>query len=98
MTLAAVGPVIKSGDPIEQEKPLTYASLVANAIMLSNAADLSAAITDMASDGHPATPKLAAAISLYIQKHIRRFGKYDLHMDDRPAPLVPRDLPLKIPL
>ena len=34
------GPVIKSGDPVEQEKQLKYASLVANAIMLSNVADL----------------------------------------------------------
>lgn len=92
------GPVIKSGDPVEQEKQLKYASLVANAIMLSNVADLSAAITDMASDGHPVTPELAAAISPYIRKHIRRFGKYGLDMDDRPDPLVPRDLPFEIPL
>jgi len=92
------GPVIKSGDPVEQEKQLKYASLVANAIMLSNVADLSAAITDMTSDGHPVTPELAAAISPYIRKHIRRFGKYDLDMDDRPGPLVPQDLPFEIPL
>nr|WP_246799236.1 transposase [Rhizobium leguminosarum] len=66
--------------------------------MLSNVADLSAAITDMASDGHHVTPELAAAISPYIRKHIRRFGKYDLDMDDRPGPLVPQDLPFEIPL
>ena len=34
------GPVIKSGDPVEQEKQLKYASLVANTIMLSNVADM----------------------------------------------------------
>ena len=38
------GPVIKSGDPVEQEKQLKYASLVANAIMLSNVADLTEAL------------------------------------------------------
>ena len=92
------GPVIKSGDPVEQEKQLKYASLIANAIMLSNVADLSAVMIEMASDGHPVTPELAAAISPYIRKHIRRFGKYDLDMDDRPSPLVPPDLPFKIPL
>ena len=32
--------VIKSGDPVEQEKQLKYASLVANTIMLSNITDL----------------------------------------------------------
>jgi hypothetical protein len=30
---------VKSGDPVEQEKQLKYASLVANTIMLSNVAD-----------------------------------------------------------
>jgi TnpA family transposase len=91
-------PVIKSGDPVEQEKQLKYASLIANAIMLSNVADLSAAMTDMASDGHLVTPELAEAISPYIRKHIHRFGKYSLNMDDRPGPLEARDLPFKIPL
>ena len=45
------GPVIKSGDPVEQEKQLKYASLVANAIMLSNVADLTEAIAAIAGDG-----------------------------------------------
>jgi TnpA family transposase len=92
------GPVIKSGDPVEQEKQLKYASLIANAIMLSNVADLSAVMTDMASDGHPVTPELAAAISPYIRKHIRRFGKYGIDMEGKPGPLVPSNLPFKMPL
>ena len=49
------GPVVKSGDPVEQEKHLKYASLVANTVMLSNVADLTAVIADMARDGHPVT-------------------------------------------
>ena len=40
------GPVIKSGDPVEQEKQLKYASLVANTIMLSNVADLTTVLSD----------------------------------------------------
>ncbi len=55
-------------------------------------------MTDMASDGHCITPELAEAISPYIRKHIHRFGKYSLDMDDRPGPLEARDLPFKIPL
>jgi hypothetical protein len=38
--------VIKSGDPVEQEKQLKYASLVANTIMLSNVADLTSVLSD----------------------------------------------------
>ncbi|WP_404944162.1 hypothetical protein [Rhizobium ruizarguesonis] len=33
----------------------------------------------------------------YARKQIRRFGKYDLDMDDLPAPLVPRSLPFDLP-
>jgi TnpA family transposase len=41
------GPIIKSGDPVEQEKQLRYATLVANAIMLSNVADLTEVLSSM---------------------------------------------------
>jgi hypothetical protein len=41
------GPIIKSGDPVEQEKQLKYATLVANAIMLSNVADLTEVLSSM---------------------------------------------------
>jgi len=92
------GPVIKSGDPVEQEKQLKYASLVANAIMLSNVADLTEALSSMDADGRPVTAELAAAISPYMRKNIRRFGKYDLDMDDLPGPLDPRPLPFERPL
>jgi TnpA family transposase len=69
------GPIIKSGDPVEQEKQLKYATLVANSIMLSNVSDLSEVLSSMANDGHPVTAELAAATSPYMRKNIRRFGK-----------------------
>ena len=65
------GPVIKSGDPVEQEKHLKYASLVANAIMLSNVADMTTALSAMAADGHPVTPTLVACLSPYTRGHAR---------------------------
>ena len=72
------GPVVKSGDPVEQEKQLKYASLVANTVMLSNVADLSDVLAGMTRDGLLVTPALAACMSLYIRGHIRRFGRYSL--------------------
>ena len=78
------GPVIKSGDPVEQEKQLKYASLVANAIMLSNVADLTEALAAMAEDGQPVTPGLVACLSPYMREHIRRFGQCG-HGDARPS-------------
>jgi TnpA family transposase len=92
------GPVVKSGDPVEQEKQLKYATLIANTIMLSNVADLTEVLSSMAADGHPVTPELTACLSPYTRKHIRRFGRFVLDMDDQPAPLNPKPLPFDLPL
>jgi TnpA family transposase len=92
------GPVVRSGDPVEQEKQLKYASLVANAVMLSNVADLTDVLSAMAKDGHPVTPALVASLSPYIREHIRRFGRFVLDMTDMPDPLDPQPLPFEIAL
>jgi TnpA family transposase len=89
------GPVIKSGDPVEQEKQLKYASLVANTIMLSNVADMTEALSSMARDGHRVTPRLVACLSPYMREHIRRFGQYVLDMEEVPHPLNPQPLPFE---
>lgn len=86
------GPVVKSGDPVEQEKQLKYASVVANTIMLSNVADMTGVLTSMALDKHLVTPGLVACFSPYTREHIRRFGQYVLGMTDLPAPLEPQPL------
>jgi hypothetical protein len=90
--------VVKSGDPVEQEKQLKYASLVANAIMLSNVADLTGVVADMARDGHPVTPELVTATSPYTREQIRRFGRFALDMEDLPEPLNPQPLPFEKPM
>jgi hypothetical protein len=77
------GPVVKSGDPVEQEKQLKYASLVANAVMLSNVADLTEVIADMAADGHPVSPELVSSTSPYMREQIRQFGRFTLDMEER---------------
>jgi TnpA family transposase len=92
------GPVVKSGDPVEQEKQLKYASLVANAVMLSNVVDLSEVLSAMARDGQSVTPALVARVSPYIRDHIRRFGRFALDMTELPAPLDPKPLPFKTSL
>jgi TnpA family transposase len=92
------GPVVKSGDPVEQEKQLKYASLVANAVMLSNVADLTEALFVMAKDGHPVTPALVACTSPYMREQIRRFGRFATDMADLPNPLNPQPLPFEIAL
>jgi TnpA family transposase len=92
------GPVIKSSDPVEQEKHLKYASLVANAIMLSNLADLTVALSSIAAEGHTVTPGLVGCLSPYTREHIRRFGQYVQDMNLLPAPLNPQPLPFEMAL
>jgi TnpA family transposase len=89
------GPVIKSGDPVEQEKQLKYASLVANAIMLSNVADMTTVLSNMAADGCAVTSALVARTNPYLRGHILRFGQYDLDMSNLPPPLDPQPLPFE---
>jgi hypothetical protein len=92
------GPVVKSGDPVEQEKQLKYASLVANAVMLSSIADLTDVLSAVAKDGQPVTATLVASTSPYIREHIRRFGRFALDMEDLPNPLNPQPLPFEVAL
>lgn len=86
------GPVLKSGDPIEQAKQVKYMDLVANVIMLHNVSDLTNVLADMAAEGWCLTKDLVARLSPYIRGHLRRFGEYVLDMDDLPPPLVLRFL------
>jgi TnpA family transposase len=84
------GPILKSGDPVEQAKQVKYMDLVANTIMLHNVSDLTDVLTDMAAEGWPLTKELVGRLSPYLREHIRRFGQYVLDMDDLPPPLMPK--------
>ncbi len=90
------GPVLKSGDPIEQLKQVKYMDLVANAVMLHNVADLTDVLAGMAEEGLPVTRELASKLSPYTRDHLRRFGQYTLDMDDLPPALHPRPLPIPV--
>ncbi|MDZ4261441.1 MAG: Tn3 family transposase [Pseudomonadota bacterium] len=89
---------MKSGDPVEQEKQLKYATLVANTVMLSNVADLTDVHTAMIGDGHAVTAELVGHLSPYIRDHIRRFGRFVLDMEQIPKPLNPAAIPFKTAL
>ncbi len=50
------GDTITSGDPVEQEKRINYAMLIANIVMLHNANDLSNVLLQMKQEGKTVTP------------------------------------------
>ncbi len=89
------GPILKSGDPIEETKQVKYMDLVANTIMLHNVSDLTDVLTSMSAEGWPLTKDLLGRLSPYMREHIRRFGQYMLDMDILPPPLVPKSLGIR---
>lgn len=90
------GPILKSGDPVEQNKRIKYMNLVANAIMLQNTADLTEILNTAIVEGYPVTRELIQRLSPYIRKHLRRFGRYELDMGNLPNPIDPMQLKLKL--
>jgi TnpA family transposase len=66
--IAFGGPVIRSGDPVEQEKRIKYRDLVANAVMLHNVVDMTNALYDLQQDGVSITPELVARLSPYVER------------------------------
>lgn len=86
------GPVLKSGDPVEQTKQIKYMDLVANAIMLHNVSDLTNVLVEMTAEEWPVTQELIGRISPYMRDHLRRFGRLVLDMDELPPPLVPKSI------
>ena len=86
------GELIKSGDPVEQNKQIKYTDLIANAIMLQNVVDLTDVLNTMSDEGIPVTKELVAGLSPYVRDHIRRFGRYDVNMDHMPPDLVPKSV------
>lgn len=83
------GELIKSGDPVEQSKQIKYTDLVANAIMLHNVVDLTGVQNDMAAEGMKPSKELVVGLSPFIRDQIRRFGRYDVDMDENPPELNP---------
>jgi TnpA family transposase len=90
--IAFGGPVIRSGDPVEQEKRIKYRDLVANAVMLHNVVDMTNALYDLQRDGICITPELVARLSPYLTEHIKRFGQYLIDLNTPPVPFVIKPL------
>jgi len=81
--------VLRTADPVEQEKRIKYLNLIANTVMLQNAIDLSNTLRQMADDGFPVSKDLVSHLSPYVRRHIKRFGEYVLELDDAPALVSP---------
>jgi hypothetical protein len=90
--IAFGGPVLRSGDPVEQEKRIKYRDLVANAVMLHNVVDMTNVLRALQQEGLCVTPEMVRRLSPYLTEHIKRFGQYFLDMTTQPGPLQPKPL------
>jgi TnpA family transposase len=88
------GDLIKSGDPVEQSKQIKYTNLIANSIMLQNVSDLTTILNEVADEGIGVSKELVASLSPYIRDHIRRFGRYEVNIEEFPPDLDPKPVKL----
>jgi hypothetical protein len=61
--IAFGGPVLRSGDPVEQEKRIKYRDLVANAVMLHNVADMTNVLYELRQQGEGVTTEVVRRLS-----------------------------------
>ncbi|MCY7278268.1 MAG: Tn3 family transposase [Phormidesmis sp. CAN_BIN44] len=78
--------VITENDPKEQEKRLKYLDLVASAVILQNAVDISYAVQTLSAEGGNVDPALLATLSPYINRHLKRYGDYVVDLQTIPQP------------
>jgi TnpA family transposase len=90
--LAFGGPVLRSGDPVEQAKRIKYRDLVANVVMLQNVVEMTNVLHDLQREGVRVTPELVARLSPYLNGHLKRFGHSIRDMETPPEPLQPKPL------
>ncbi|MCQ9166034.1 Tn3 family transposase [Arthrobacter sp. STN4] len=92
--------LIGHNDPEQHEKIIKFNELLANAVIYSNACDITAAANTLAAEGHKIDPEDLATVSPYLTHTVRRFGEYvldlapptqkpDTRLDLIPAALFP---------
>jgi TnpA family transposase len=84
--------IISSNNPVEQEKRAKYAEVVASAIVLHNAVDMTNAINKLLKDGHKILKSDVEGTSPYITRNLMRFGEYNLDINNIPEPIQPEIL------
>ncbi|MEL6972531.1 MAG: transposase, partial [Bacteroidota bacterium] len=86
------GKTLRTRDPVEMEKRIKYADLIANIVMLHNVIDLTDVLNEMNVEGETVTRELVERLSPLMTQHLRRFGFIFLDMNDMPPPLEQRGL------
>ena len=79
--------VIRENDRAAQQKALKYNLLIANAMIFYNTVMLSKNLRTLIKSGYYIDPACVAVLSPYATKHLERFGKYTLNLEQLPEPV-----------
>lgn len=82
------GDVIAENDPDEQQKRLRYIDLVAAAVILQNAVDMTRAMGTLSRAGWEITEDDVSFLSPYLTANVKRFGEYNLKLNRPPEPWI----------
>ena len=78
--------VLKSNDPVEQEKMIKYNNLVANSVILQNVVDMTNIINELIESGIEIDPENLVHLCPYLTKSLKRFGEYSIDTEITPPP------------
>jgi hypothetical protein len=79
--------VLSENDPEEQEKEMKFNELLANSLILQNAADITEVLKALAKEGYEIRREDVAQLSPYLTGHVKRFGDYVIDLDSVPGSL-----------
>ncbi len=79
--------IVPDLDPENREKRLKFNQLLADSVVLQNAADMTHALRLLAEEGYPLRREEVAQLSPYVTEHVKRFGDYVVDLETVPAPL-----------
>jgi hypothetical protein len=89
------GPVMKSGDPVEQEKQLKYAKPRRQHDHVLQRRRHDHSPVKHGRGWMRRNPRPGRSHQPFLRGHVLRFGQYDLDMSDLPPPLDPQPLPFE---
>ena len=68
-------------------KRLKFNQILADALVLQNAADMTIVLRSLADEGYPLRREDVAQLSPYLTGHVKRFGDYVIDLETVPRPL-----------
>jgi TnpA family transposase len=84
--------IVPDLDPEDREKRLKFNQILADSLVLQNAADMTGVLRSLAEEGYPLRREEVAQLSPYLTEHVKRFGDYVVDLESVPDPLHP-DMP-----